>query len=60
MSELNELHREALDRLPRGEWRRLREFTDRPEVARDLCACGYLDTRRGAVGRSEVVYYARK
>lgn len=60
MIEINELHREALDRLPFGQWKRLRQFTDRPEVARDLVAYGYLATRRKAVGRGEVVYYGRK
>lgn len=60
MGLLNELHREALERLPRGYWKRLREFTDRPEVARDLCAHGYLLTRRETIGRGEVVYYGRK
>jgi hypothetical protein len=60
MSELNELHREALDRLHSGEWKRLRAFTDRPEVARDLCAYGYLITKRETIGRGEVVYYGRK
>lgn len=60
MGLLNELHREALDRLPSGEWKRLRQFTNRPEVARDLCAYGYLITRHEAVGRGEVVYYGRK
>lgn len=60
MELLNELHTEALNRLPDGEWKRLRQFTDRPEVARDLYAYGYIKIMRMPLGRGEVVYYAKK
>ena len=52
------LHEEGLNAIG-SEWVRLRSFTDRPEVARDLEHLKLIESRPKAVGRGEVREYRR-
>ena len=41
---VNSLHEDAMEKLT-GEWQRPKEFTDRPEVVRDLLEYGYIECK---------------
>jgi len=56
---INELHEQAMDKLT-GDWMRPGEFTDRPEVVRDLLEFGYVECKRVETDShtgAEVCYY---